>query len=388
MSRPGLTASLVTCYPGPEVYELCGHEAIRIRGIDERGECVDSVWNYGVFDFNAPNFVYRFCKGETDYMVVGYPFAWFLPEYISRGSKVVEQDLNLTASETATLRQMLQRNALPQNRDYRYNYVLDNCSTRIVEMVDSASSADIIYPQETQFSTFRDAMRHYHDGYPWYQLGIDVALGSGIDLPITSKQEMFVPLKLEEKASSATFADGRPLVSVSRTLHEGAPGGSAALPPTPFWASPMAASLAVLIASGAVAAHDSLKATLTKWWYALFFLLLGVAGCISWFLVFLSSHYATSPNILSLWLSPLQLIIPGCIWARKTRPAATAMIWVNLLIVTLLLIIWPFQSQSTNPALFPMMAADLILCGSYIFRREGPNGNRSRSKTLKKRKKR
>ena len=255
-------------------------------------------------------------------------------------------------------------------------------------MVDSASSADIIYPQETQFSTFRDAMRHYHDGYPWYQLGIDVALGSGIDLPITSKQEMFVPLKLEEKASSATFADGRPLVSVSRTLHEGAPGGSAALPPTPLLAFPMAASLAVLIASGAVAAHDSLKATLTKWWYALFFLLLGVAGCISWFLVFLSSHYATSPNILSLWLSPLQLIIPGCIWARKTRPAATAMIWVNLLIVTLLLIIWPFQSQSTNPALFPMMAADLILCGSYIFRREGPNGNRSRSKTLKKRKKR
>ena len=32
-----LQASLITCYPGPEVYELAGHEAIRIHGIDSRG---------------------------------------------------------------------------------------------------------------------------------------------------------------------------------------------------------------------------------------------------------------------------------------------------------------------------------------------------------------
>ncbi len=52
-----LQASLITCYPGPEIYELEGHEAIRIRGIDLKGEPIDSVWNYGVYDFNAPNFV-------------------------------------------------------------------------------------------------------------------------------------------------------------------------------------------------------------------------------------------------------------------------------------------------------------------------------------------
>ncbi|MDE7190470.1 MAG: DUF4105 domain-containing protein, partial [Muribaculaceae bacterium] len=85
-----LTASLITCWPGTEIYELYGHSALRIRG---RG--IDSVWNYGVFDFREPNFVGRFVSGKTDYMVMGYPFAWFLPEYRRRGSRVVEQDLNL-----------------------------------------------------------------------------------------------------------------------------------------------------------------------------------------------------------------------------------------------------------------------------------------------------
>lgn len=44
-----LTVSLITCAPGRDVYELCGHSALRIRG-----EGMDSVWNYGLFDFSAP----------------------------------------------------------------------------------------------------------------------------------------------------------------------------------------------------------------------------------------------------------------------------------------------------------------------------------------------
>ncbi len=34
-------------------------EAIRVRG-----DGIDSVWNYGTFDFTAPNFLYRFVKGD------------------------------------------------------------------------------------------------------------------------------------------------------------------------------------------------------------------------------------------------------------------------------------------------------------------------------------
>ena len=55
--------SLITCHAGKDVYELCGHTAIRIQ---YNGS--DDVVNYGLFDFDSPNFVYRFVKGETDHI--------------------------------------------------------------------------------------------------------------------------------------------------------------------------------------------------------------------------------------------------------------------------------------------------------------------------------
>ena len=46
-----LRVSLITCWPGKEVYELYGHTALRIRGTDSNNQPFDSVWNYGMFDF-------------------------------------------------------------------------------------------------------------------------------------------------------------------------------------------------------------------------------------------------------------------------------------------------------------------------------------------------
>ena len=108
-----LTISLITCYPGSEIYELCGHSAVRVRG-----KGIDSVWNYGIFDFNQPNFVYRFVKGETDYRGASYPFRWFLPEYIQSGRRVIEQDINFTPEEAQLMLQLLRQSVLPENAVY------------------------------------------------------------------------------------------------------------------------------------------------------------------------------------------------------------------------------------------------------------------------------
>ena len=54
--------SIITCYPGQQVYALYGHTAIRIQNGDR-----DMAYNFGMFSFNKPNFIYRFVKGETDY---------------------------------------------------------------------------------------------------------------------------------------------------------------------------------------------------------------------------------------------------------------------------------------------------------------------------------
>lgn len=393
--EPHLQASLLTCSPGPEVYELFGHEALRIRGIDEKGLEVDTVWNYGVFDFAAPNFLYRFVKGETDYMVEPCPMNWFMGAYVHRGSGVTEQDLNLTTEETLKLRKLLQINSMPANRTYRYNYVRDNCATRPAAMIDSAvAPRKIIYPREVSYGSFREAMRDFHKDYPWYQFGIDLVLGSGLDKPLKSEEELFAPLLMEQKVAEAYFADGQPLVASTRILYPGvhyspkdnrslqayyyalenrhiplnqAPdmetlrNMGSELGPTPFLLSPLFISLLLFAGSVIISLWQYRTHKIAKWAYTIFFSLLGITGCVVWFLVFFSSHEATSPNILSLWLNPLQLVVAITVWWRHTRPVAVAMSVVNLVILIILICSWPLQSQVANPAVFPLWGVTLAL---------------------------
>ncbi len=356
--RDSIVVSLLTAWPGPEVYQLCGHSAIRIRGAE-----VDSVWNYGVFDFDEPNFVYRFVKGETDYMLVGYPTMWFMPEYLSEGRKVLEQDLNLTQDEAWKLRSLLQTEALPQNRTYRYNYVKDNCATRITDRLAQATDARLIFPDTIAYGTFRREMRAFHRDYPWYQFGIDLALGSGLDRELRANEEMFVPTVMSDRYAKATLSDGRRLVSDTRQLTPDS--GHATLPPTPWYLTPNFWSAICFILMAAFSMFMAWKRRILRWLYCLWFALIGLGGCIIAFLVFASDHEATSPNMLLLWLNPLQLIVAVCVWWPRTHWPVDIMAWYNIVVLGILLIIWPFQLQSANPAFFPLMGATLALSIAY-----------------------
>lgn len=356
--RPdSLRISLITCYPGPVVYELEGHEAIRIRTADS-----DSVWNYGMFDFAEPGFIYRFVKGEPEYVLGAYPFRYFLPAYIERGSKVIEQDLNLSQDEALALQKILRTKALPQNRKYRYNYVYDNCATRIVMNLDSVAATQIIYPDSIEFGTFREAMRHYHKNYPWYQFGIDLALGSGIDRPINAKAEMFAPVRMADIVRGAHFVDGRSLVADERVLNEGT---VAVLPPTPWYLTPLFWAWVLLAGSVIVVVADLRRGRVLKPWYSIWFLTTGLAGCVVAYLSGISSHEATSPNILIWWLNPGGLLLAVLMWVRRAQIAEVALMVLNALAVGVLLLVWPFQQQSANPSFFPLMGVSLALSVAY-----------------------
>lgn len=353
-----LTVSLITCWPGEEVYELCGHEAIRVRG-----QGIDSVWNYGTFDFTAPGFIYRFVKGETDYMLSSYPFEYFMPEYINAGRRVVEQELNLSQEEARRLLDMLRQEALPQNRVYRYNYVKDNCATRIVDRLDQALGKPVVYTDTIRYGTFRREMRAFHRDYPWYQFGIDLALGSGLDYDLRGREEMFVPLDMMRRVQTAVMADGRPLVRTTSVLNQGVP--DATLGPSPWWTNPLFWSIMLLLFTLGVCIYEARRKSINRWLRSLYFGVCGLAGCVIAFLVLVSSHEATSPNVLILWLNPLQLITAICVWWHRTRRVELVMSWYNIIAVGVLLLVWPFQAQSANPAFFPLMACAVALGGSY-----------------------
>ena len=71
-AQDSIRVTLLTCSPGPEVYELYGHTAIRCESDSlpfREGWGGSVVFNYGVFDMSKPHFAWHFVLGHTDYMV-------------------------------------------------------------------------------------------------------------------------------------------------------------------------------------------------------------------------------------------------------------------------------------------------------------------------------
>ena len=352
-----------------EIYELEGHAGLRIQH-DVYG---DFTVNWGVFDFNSPGFVYRFVKGETDYIAAAAPTPYFLRAYEAQGRSVREYDLRLDSLQAERLTEAVMQNIRPENRTYRYNYVLDNCATRPLAVVEAAVGDTLtlatppLSPGER--TTFRNVMRHYHASYPWYQFGIDTALGSGIDRPISEREAAFAPVLLGPMVEGATLPDGSQAVTATRYIVGSAYTPSVVLGPTPWFLTPMAVSLIILSLSVIVSIGQLKGRCLrgARWFDTLWFSIEGLEGLILTFLIFISVHEATSPNWLYLWLNPLCFIGAIAPWLKNGARLQFTYQSVNFALLIALAGIFVSGVQSPNPAFLPLMAATLLRSATIIY---------------------
>ncbi|MBR1803431.1 MAG: DUF4105 domain-containing protein [Muribaculaceae bacterium] len=354
--------SLVTFYPGDESFSIYGHSEIRVQQGTQ-----DLYYNYGVFDFNSPGFVYRFVTGDALY------YCMPIPEKYARlgmeGRRMVEQRLNLTQTQAKRVRDFLIINSLPANNTYRYRYLTDNCSTRPRDIIEMAVQDDALnYGEDGATTTYRKMMAHYGQNYAWQQFGIDIVLGSELDRPLSLREQMFVPMVLMQAVQQATLTrDGRtvPLVSAKEVMVDASEQGLV-LPPTPWWCSPLMVSLAVLVLALVVSILDVRRKHATRWLDSVFFLVLALSGCIITFLVTCSQHEALWPNYNLLWLHPLALIPAVGVWIGKARHLLTGYHWANAAVMTLTLAAWPLIPQVANVAFFPLMLTSLLRSASFL----------------------
>ncbi|MDE6304357.1 MAG: DUF4105 domain-containing protein [Paramuribaculum sp.] len=360
--------SLLTCGPGKEIYQLEGHSALRLRALNPDSTTIDCVANWGVFDFASPGFVYRFVKGETDYMLGISDFDRFIYPYQLEQRWVVEQDLDLTEQQAEKVAMFISENFKPENRIYRYNYIHDNCATRPLEIIEKAIGDTIALsmPQAEliENATFRGNMQVYHKGYPWYQFGIDLALGSDLDAPISTREMSFAPLALMDMVSLAKI-NGRPLVKETVELLHGNPEATR-LPDTPWWLSPLFVSILLAVITLAISVFDVLGCRLTKWFDTILYLIFGLAGSLITFLVFFSVHEPASPNWLLLWLNPLCFIVPIFIWTKKTNRLVMCYQIANFVALICMAVIWIFSIQKPNPAFVPLLLVDAMRSITYL----------------------
>lgn len=306
-----LTVSLLTCSPGQETYELYGHTAIRLTTSQDT---LGVVYNYGVFDFHAPHFVWRFVLGECDYLLWGEPLISFLNQYYVRGSWVREQVLNLTPEEANRLRDSLQHESMPENRVYRYNIFRNNCTTRARDIIERCIDGQVEYPVRAPRNTFRTILHQFTRGHEWSEEGNDLLLGTEVDTLITERDEMFSPIYLMWYVDSAFIYAGRDryrnLVRESRLL---LPANDTlrqrafdALPSFPL--SPRVLGW-LLFALGCGVAYLEWRRRRICWPVdAVLMTLQGVAGLLLVFMALFSVH----PGVASNWqvwvLNPLPLL--------------------------------------------------------------------------------
>jgi hypothetical protein len=343
--------SLLTCSPGTELYSTFGHSALRV--IDQSTN-TDIVFNYGTFDFDDPHFYEKFIRGKLLYFVSVSSFNDFMLEYQYEGRGVTEQVLDLSCEEKENLLAALNENAKEENKYYKYDFVYDNCTTRLRDMVFKKSKEPVvtknIRPEGN--TTFRNLIHEYLDKGKeyWSKLGIDILLGMPLDKKISNSEAMFLPDYLMEGFDSTTIGNKK-LVSQKITLLE-----PVVQPPKTVWFSPMIVfSILFLI----ILALTFLKTSgqFFKYFDFILFFLTGALGILLLFMWFGTDHPTCKYNLNLLWAFPAHIVIAFFL-NKKMKWAQNYLLIYLLILVALIAFGWSLQKL--NPALIPIMLILMI----------------------------
>jgi hypothetical protein len=305
--------SVITIGPGSSLNDAFGHSAFRIK---DTKKGLDLVFNYGVYDFEAPNFILKFTQGKLDYLIGLNRFDNFYNAYTAQNRSITSQILNLSSTEKQQLFNYLINNYKPENRRYLYDFLFNNC---------------------------------------------DIALGSVIDRYATPEQHMFLPKNIHSFFDIATIQNSNtPLVKTRKTLFK----ASAKNKTSNFIFSPLFLFGILGLVIVFITYNDFKTGKRTKTLDFILFGVTGLAGVVIMLLWFATDHQTTKNNYNLLWANPLNLILLFQI-LKTTLPN-----WINkflkflIILLCLLVFHWVTGVQVFAIALIPLLIALFI---RYIF---------------------
>ncbi|MBB6275771.1 lipoprotein N-acyltransferase Lnb domain-containing protein [Porphyromonas circumdentaria] len=361
-----------------EVYSIYGHLGVRVQGKDG----ADFTYNYGVFDFDAPNFTINFITGcMDDFRLDKVPSHLYMRGYIY-DADLYELELNLLPEEAKKMEAYLEDNLQPEKAFYRYNFLFDNCSTRPYDVVKEILSGRIELDANAPMLSRREMLDHCNTKRAWYKLGTDLSLGSQTDKTVSPEEQVFLPVYLIDimRGAQIVSAEGekRPLVKEEHFYPQqpfpyADPYFNAApVAPTPMWLSPtfvfaFIASL-ILLFLLLIRKRNNLYWHSSRTLLIILFLIQGIAGSVIFFLTFFSLHPLVSPNWNLLFLNPLHLLVgvPSLLFLSKTKLLEYVM-GLNIVgQISYILLLGIIGIQTSHPALIILAATSLLLSFTII----------------------
>lgn len=348
--------SLLTCSAGEEIYSTFGHSAIRIYDpVIQR----DITYNYGTFSFGEW-FIPKFVRGNLMYSLSKSSFVNFLHGYDYEGRGVREQELNLSPDQIRKVYAALEKNYLPENKYYRYDFLFDNCATRIRDIFEQAlgNEVNFQYPFEQENKSYRNLIDQYAYHLEWLDFGMDMMLGPLTDQRATGREYVFLPDYLAKSfaASSITY-EGKTqnLVGKEKVWLKAryvVPRQKKVSTPTLFFI----ALFVFLLLLGLL----ELKLKKAFFGFDVFiYILLGIIGSLFIFMWIGTLHKVSHANHSIIWANPLLFL--GAFWLlRKSEKAKRFLLFYAIVCLLFLAAHFFFVQQ------FPL--GILILVGTLAFR--------------------
>jgi hypothetical protein len=348
-----LQVSLITCAPGAELYSVFGHTALRI--VDSAAN-TDIIYNYGTFNFDDPDFYSKFVRGKLMYFLSQQSFPDFLYEYAYFKRGVTEQVLQLSPIEKKEIQLSLFENVREENRYYKYDFLYDNCATRLRDIIFKTNKDNAFEPKAfaEKGTTFRDYLHNYlsRAEMQWTTLGIDLLLGVGADKTMTTAECMFLPDYLAQGVSLAITGNAK-LVERDQVHLPNAQDLPIKLP---FWQTPLfffsfLAFLVVLpsfFRSKAIASFQSIMDRII-------FVLSGLLGLLLLFMWFGTDHLSFASNLNLVWAMPINLLVAFSI--NRSRKWLKMYLRYYSLLLLLMMIPVLLQPGIINVGLFPLILA-------------------------------
>jgi hypothetical protein len=336
--------SLVTYTPGEELYEAFGQSAIRVK---DDLLSIDRLYNFGVFDFDTPDFYPKFVHGDLLYQLAVTPGAEEIGIVGAYGQGVTELLLNLSQDQKQKLFEALEINLLPENRFYRYDFILDNCSTRPRDVLERITGSPIIEHGAGNL-TFRQMLDPYFARIPWIGLGVSLLLGAKVDRLASSREACFLPADLERAVQTSRNGD-QSLTAGRKELFP-----PEALPDSwpflgPIWIFYSGGILWFLFWLLRRRGHS-------VWPTALCLSIFGLAGTFILVVSLWTRIWVLHENDNLLWLIPFHL--PAGIWLllAKSRPFLLRWYLRFAFVAACAFVCFSFLlPQSFNPAIYPLL---------------------------------
>ncbi len=286
-----------------------------------------------------------------------------MQEYIAENRNVTEQVLNLTCEEKSDVIDFLQKNLLPENLFYKYDFLFDNCTTRLRDLIENATDKTVHFGNVlTSKETFRDLIHWYlnRNNMPWSKLGIDILLGKPTDAVMNNYQVMFLPEYLMKTVDSS-YIEGRSLVLSKKEIID------VQKPPAAgdYFTGPVFifSLLFILIVLLSFSKNAFIKRTLIAFDGFIYFIT-GLLGILLLFMWFGTDHAVCRDNFNLLWAWPTNVVAAFYIHSKKRPGTRYFMIYIAALVI--LIVAWLFLPQQLNPSLIPIVAVIIFRTILYL----------------------